>query len=113
MVAKDYTDPVYQFRPAHLLRLLPLLFGFYLFDQLVHNRFDVVDTGDEFEFRQRWLFGRTMSLPKAKVRGVCPSGRRVKSDPSGARLGSWTAGVDRFSVSLDECWARIEGSEFR
>jgi hypothetical protein len=70
MVAKDYTDPVYQFRPAHLLRLLPLLFGFYLFDQLVHNRFDVVDTGDEFEFRQRWLFGRTMSLPKAKVRGV-------------------------------------------
>jgi hypothetical protein len=46
------------------------------------------------------------------VMWLCPSGRRVKSDPSGARLGSWTAGVDRFSVSLDECWARIEGSEF-
>jgi len=35
-------------------------------------------------------------------RTACPSGRRVKSDASDARLGSWTAGVDRFSVSLGE-----------
>ena len=32
------------------------------------------------------------------IDGRCPSGRRVKSDPSGARLGSWTAGVDGFSA---------------
>jgi len=39
----------------------------------------------------------------AQVAGErCPSGRRVKSDASDARLGSWTAGVDRFSVSLGE-----------
>jgi site-specific recombinase XerC len=30
---------------------------------------------------------------------LCPSGGRVKSDPSGARLGSWTAGIDGFSAS--------------
>jgi hypothetical protein len=33
---------------------------------------------------------------------LCPSGRRVKSDPSDARLGNWTEGAHRFSVSLGE-----------
>ena len=43
----------------------------------------------------------------------CPSGRRAKSDPSGAGLGGWTAGVEGFSVALGECRARAGRSGSR
>jgi hypothetical protein len=43
----------------------------------------------------------------------CPSGRRVRSDPSAAGLGRRTAGLAGFSLAIGEWRARAEGSRLR
>ena len=52
---------------------------------------------------RRVLFHLASGYPYQDL--LCPSGRRVKSDPASAGQGGWAAGVEGFTAPLGECGA--------